>query len=92
MCDPLSIAAVGVTVMGQLKQGQDAADQANAQAGQLEYSGRVAQDDALARAMIIRKQGARDVASSDVAQAASGRWGGGGRNRKVSTPMPGAYR
>lgn len=83
MCDPITIAATAVTVMGQVKAGQDAADQANAQAGQLEYSGRVAQDDALARAMIIRKQGKRDLASSDVAQAASGVVVGEGSGEEV---------
>lgn len=84
MCDPLTIAATAVTVMGQVKAGQDAADQANAQAGQLEYSGRVAQDDALAKALIIRKQGARDIASSNVAQAASGVVVGEGSGEEVN--------
>lgn len=84
MCDPISIAATAVTVMGQLNAGQNAADQANAQAGQLEYSGRVAQDDALARAMIIRKQGARDIGSSNVAQAASGIVVGEGSGEEVN--------
>ena len=83
MCDPISIAATAMTVMGQIKQGQDANEQASAQAGQLEYSGRVAQDDALARAMQIRKQGARDIASSDVAQAASGVVVGQGSGEEV---------
>lgn len=83
MCDPLTIAATAVMAVGQLKQGQDANDQAQAQAGQLEYSGRVAQDDALARAMQIRKQGARDIGSSDVAQAASGVVVGQGSGEEV---------
>lgn len=74
MCDPMTIAigATGLSVLGQLNAGQNANSQAQAQAGQLEYSGRVAQDDALARAMIIRKQGARDLGIAKVAQAASG--------------------
>lgn len=84
MCDPISIAATSVMVMGQLKAGQDANDQAQAQAGQLEYSGRVAQDDALARAMIIRKQGTRDIGSSNVAQAASGVVVGEGSGEEVN--------
>lgn len=89
MCDPFSIAATAMTVAGQLKAGQDANDQANAQAGQLEYSGRVSQDDALARAMQIRKQGARDVGSANVAQAASGVVVGEGSGDEVDRTIAG---
>ena len=83
MCDPISIAATAITVMGQVSAGQDANKQAQAQAGELEYSGRVAQDDALARAMVIRKQGARDMGSAKVAQAASGTVVGEGSGGEV---------
>lgn len=74
MCEPITLlaAGAGMSVMGSVQQGQADNAMAQAKAGQMDYSARVARDDALAQAQMIRKQQRFAIASSDVAAAASG--------------------
>lgn len=74
MCNPIALMATsaGMSVMGSIQQGQASNAQAQAQAGQMEYSARVARDDALSQAQMIRKQQRYAIGSADTAAAASG--------------------
>lgn len=74
MCNPIALMAgsAGMSVMGSIQQGEASKQMADAQAQQMDYSARVARDDALAQAQLIRKQQRFAVASSDVAAAGSG--------------------
>lgn len=74
MCNPLMFmaASAAVSVLGQMKQGQAAKQQADAQASQIEYQGRVTRDDALAQAQMIHKQQRFAVGAADVGAAGSG--------------------
>ena len=74
MCNPIALMAgsAGMSVMGSIQQGEASKQMADAQAQQMDYSARVARDDALAQAQLIRKQQRFAVASADVAAAGSG--------------------
>lgn len=74
MCNPIALMAgsASMSVMGSVQQGQADNAMAQAKAGQMDYSARVARDDALAQAQMIRKQQRFAIASSDVAAAGSG--------------------
>lgn len=74
MCNPaiFMAAAAGVKVMGQIQQGRDAKDLANAQAAQDDLAGATARSDALAQAQMIRKAQTTAVGASDAAAAAAG--------------------
>lgn len=75
MCDPVTaIMAAGTTlqVAGQLSQGRAAQRAANQQAGVYEYEALVEQDNALAAAQQIRRQGVADRGRLVAAVGASG--------------------
>lgn len=75
MCDPVSMvmaASTTVSVLGQVQAGRAAHQQADMQADQIAYQGRVTRDDALAQAQMIRKQQRFAIGSADTAAAASG--------------------
>lgn len=74
MCDPVSLLVGGTTlaISGQLQQGRAAQRAANESAAQDEYSALVEQDNALAQAQQIRRQGTTARGQTLAAAAASG--------------------
>jgi len=74
MCNPLAFQIIGtaVSVMGQLKQGEAAQEQANAQAQQTLNEGAYKADAAKQQAEKIRKAGKAQQGEANAALAASG--------------------
>lgn len=74
MCNPLAFQIIGtaVSVMGQLKQGEAAQEQANAQAQQTLNDGAYKADAAKQQAEKIRKAGKAQQGEANAALAASG--------------------
>lgn len=75
MCDPvtaLAMAGTGLQVAGQVKQGRAAQRQADQDAARMEYQAAIEQDNALATADQIRRQGVRDRGQTVATIAASG--------------------
>lgn len=74
MCNPLAFQIIGtaVSVMGQLKQGEAAQEQANAQAQQTLNQGAYQADAAKQQAEKIRKAGKAQQGEANAALAASG--------------------
>lgn len=72
MCSPVMLAFTAFTAMNQVNQGNAAKAQANAQAGQEDYQAKVANDDALATAGMIRRATERQRGQATAAYAGAG--------------------
>lgn len=74
MCDPVSLMLAGTTVSvaGQLQQGRAAKRAADADAARMDYQALIEQDNALATAQQIRREGVRERGQTLGAIAASG--------------------
>jgi hypothetical protein len=74
MCNPMAMMAgsASSSVVSSIYQGQISKIQGDMQGQQMDYAARVAKDDALAQATMIRKQQRYAIGAADTAAAASG--------------------